>query len=207
MKIITVSREFGSGGRELGKRLSDILGYDYYDNEIITAVAKNKGLDPGYVEQALNDHGWLNFPITFGGTLTSAATVVHSSRVELIVEQKNVIESIAALGKDFVIVGRNADVILKDYSPFNIFVCADTESKLRRCKARASGDEDLSDKELLHRMKDIDKTRKRTREIICESEWGDPKAYHLTVNTSGREIKQLAPMVADYALKWFEGAK
>ena len=89
----------------------------------------------------------------------------------------------------------------------HIFVCADTESKLRRCKSRASGDEDLSDKELLHRMKDIDKTRKRTREIICESEWGDPKAYHLTVNTSGREIKQLAPMVADYALKWFEGAK
>lgn len=45
MNIITVSREFGSGGRELGKRLADFLGYDYYDSEIISAVAEKSGLD------------------------------------------------------------------------------------------------------------------------------------------------------------------
>ena len=49
MRIITISREFGSGGRELGKRIADILGFDYYDSEIITAVAKQSGLDPRYV--------------------------------------------------------------------------------------------------------------------------------------------------------------
>ena len=51
MRIITISREFGSGGRELGKRIADILGFDYYDSEIITAVAKQSGLDPRYVDR------------------------------------------------------------------------------------------------------------------------------------------------------------
>ena len=50
MKIITISREFGSGGREVGKRLADELGFAYYDREIIAAVAKNSELDEGYVE-------------------------------------------------------------------------------------------------------------------------------------------------------------
>ena len=50
MKIITISREFGSGGRELGKRLADIMSFDYYDSEIISDVAEKSGLDPNYVE-------------------------------------------------------------------------------------------------------------------------------------------------------------
>ena len=58
MKIITISREFGSGGRELGKRLADELGFDYYDREIITAIASARGMDEGYVEKALENHAW-----------------------------------------------------------------------------------------------------------------------------------------------------
>ena len=52
-KIITMEREFGSGGRELGRRLADVLGFDYYDREIITAIAQAQGMDEGYVEKAL----------------------------------------------------------------------------------------------------------------------------------------------------------
>lgn len=73
MHIITISREFGSGGRELGKRLADLLECDYYDSEIITAVACESGLDPHYVEKKLGDHGWQNLPVTFRSTLGSAA--------------------------------------------------------------------------------------------------------------------------------------
>lgn len=65
MKIITISREFGSGGRELGKRLADELGFDYYDREIIESIAKGQGLDEGYVEKALEDHAWRRGPLTF----------------------------------------------------------------------------------------------------------------------------------------------
>ena len=57
-RIITISRQFGSGGRELGKRLSDILGWDYYDREIIQMLSEQQGLDPDYVHRVLNGHGW-----------------------------------------------------------------------------------------------------------------------------------------------------
>lgn len=55
MKIITISREFGSGGRELGKHIADLIGYDYYDREIITAIAEQNRLDESYVEKALEN--------------------------------------------------------------------------------------------------------------------------------------------------------
>ena len=202
MKIITISREFGSGGRELGKRLADRVGFDYYDSEIISAIAKNSGLDARYVETQLDDHGWQKFPVTFRGTIGSSA-YMQASKVQLLIEQKKVIEEIAALGKDFVIVGRNADVLLHSCAPFKIFVCAETDAKLRRCKERASEEENLTDKELLRQMKAIDKLRSQTREILSGSEWGDRVSYHLTVNTSDWGIKALVPAVADFAMAWF----
>lgn len=171
MRIITISREFGSGGRELGKRLADYLECDYYDSEIISMVAKKSGMDSDYVDNTLSNHGWKNQSITFRSTIGSAA-YMQASRVNLLLEQKQVIEGIAALGKDCIIVGRNADVILKEYSPFNIFVCADKEAKLKRCRERAAEDEKFTDKELLHRMKQIDKVRSETREIMSDMAWG-----------------------------------
>lgn len=145
MKIITISREFGSGGRGLGKRLADLLGFDYYDSEIISAVAKNIGMDKEYVEKKLENHGWQSIPITYRGTLGSA-NYVQSSGVSLLLQQKKVIEEIAALGKDCVIVGRNADVILSSYQPFNIFVCADMDAKVKRCIGCKPVDEKLTEK-------------------------------------------------------------
>ena len=203
MRIITVSREFGSGGRELGKRLADHLGFDYYDSEIIFSVAKNSGVDAQYAEKLLENHGWKNIPVTFRGTIGSSA-YLQSGKVRLLLEQKKVIENIAALGQDFVIVGRNADVLLQEYHPFKLFVCADTETKLVRCKERADEKENLTDRELLRKMKEIDKTRAQTREILSGSAWGARENYHLTVNTSGWEIKELIPVVADFAIRWFE---
>ena len=203
MKIITVSREFGSGGRELGKRLADHLGFDYYDSEIIDYVAKNSGLSADYTEKLLENHGWKNIPITFRGTIGSSA-YLQASKIRLLLEQKKVIENIAAMGQDFVIVGRNADVLLREYQTFNIFVCADMETKLRRCKERADEKEMLTEKELLRKMKEIDKNRAQTREILSGSAWGARENYHLTLNTHGWEIKKMIPCVADFANVWFE---
>lgn len=202
MKIITISREFGSGGRELGKRLADVLHFDYYDSEIISAIAKNSGLDESYVENTLNNHGWREFPITFRGSIASASTV-QCGKIDLLVQQKKVIEQIAALGKDCVIVGRNADVILKAFSPLNLFVCADTASKQKRCLERAPKEEKLTEKELLRHMKEIDKNRAKTRELLSGTAWGQRDAYHLTVNTSGWDMKPLAFAIAAYANSFF----
>ncbi|RCX07387.1 cytidylate kinase [Anaerobacterium chartisolvens] len=202
MKIITISREFGSGGRELGKRLANIMNFDYYDSEIIAAVAKKSGLDPNYVEDKLNNHGWHNFPITFRSTIGSA-TYMQSSKVALLLEQKRVIEEIATLGKNCIIVGRNADVILKKYNPFNIFVYAAVEAKIKRCTERASESKQLTEKDLVQKMKEIDKIRSQTRDILSGSDWGQRDAYHLTINTSDWDIKDLAPAVAAFANSWF----
>ena len=169
MRIITISREFGSGGRELGKRLADHMGFDYYDSEIISAIAQNSGMDEHYVERTLSNHGWQNVPVSFRGTLGSSA-YLQASKVSLLLEQKRVLEEIAALGKGCVIVGRNADVILHDYHPFSLFVCAEMEAKVKRCMERAAQDENLSEKELLRKIRQIDKMRKQTRAILSGSE-------------------------------------
>ena len=70
MNVITINREFGSGGRELGKRLADALGYDYYDKEIIDAIAKKSNLDVAFVDKALEDGSWRKFPITYNHTFS-----------------------------------------------------------------------------------------------------------------------------------------
>jgi len=200
MRIITISREFGSGGRELAKRLADHLNIDYYDSEILTVVAKNSHTDEHYVEKMLMNHGWQQYPMTFRNTLTST---IHTNKINLLLEQKRVIEKIASMNKDFIIVGRNADIILKDYQPFNIFVCATTESKLKRCLERAPKEEKLSEKELLRKMKQIDKNRAQTREILTNSKWGQRDSYHLIVNTTDWEIKELVNVVGTFANEWF----
>lgn len=202
MQIITISREFGSGGRELGKRLADFMGYDYYDSEIISAVAEKSGMDSDYVENTLSNHGWQNYRISFRGTLGSSA-YLQASKVDLLLTQKKVIEEIAALGENCVIVGRNADIILRKYRPFNIFVCADITAKLNRCMERVPQGETLTEKELVRQMKQIDKNRSQTRAVIGGSAWGQREAYNLTVNTTGWEIKELVPAVADFAARWF----
>jgi len=202
MQIITISREFGSGGRELGKRLADYLGYDYYDSEIISAVAEKSGMDSGYVENTLSNHGWQNYRISFRGTLSSSA-YLQASKVNLLLTQKKVIEEIAALGENCVIVGRNADIILCEYHPCNLFVCSKMDAKVKRCMERAPYGENLTEKELIRKIKQIDKNRSQTREIIGGSVWGQRDAYHLTVNTTDWEIKELVPAVAEFATRWF----
>ena len=203
MKIITISREFGSGGRELGKRLADVLGFDYYDKEIISTIAENKGLSEGYVENILENHGWQNIPLNYGHSFICLNPMI-STQTDLLFEQKEVIEKIAQSGKDCIIVGRNADVLLKDYDTFNIFVCADMESKIARCLERSREDEDLTEKEVKKLIQKIDKNRARTHELISVTIWGKSNAYHMTVNTSNWEIKELVPAVADFINKYYE---
>ena len=206
MRIITISREFGSGGRELGKRLAEHLGFDYYDREIITAIAAEKGFDEAYVENAMDGEGWKNVPLTFRQSFASTA-VLQAPNTDLLLAQKRVIERIAEAGRDCVIVGRNADVFLSDYKPFHIFVCADTEAKVRRCLERAEAGASLTRREILRKMRRIDRNRAETRDLLTGSRWGVRGSYHLTVNTGDWEIKELVPAVAEFALRFFGRTK
>jgi len=201
MKIITISREFGSGGRELGKRLSDILGFDYYDREIITSIAENKGLDEKYVENALEKSIWQTIPLTYRHSFDVPA-LIHAPHTDLLSEQTRIIKEIANAGKDCIIVGRNADFLLKEHNPFNIFVCADLEAKVKRCLERAENEE-LTHKQLIQKIHRIDKTRAKTRDMISHSKWGHRGTYHLIINTTNWSIKELSPSIAQLAENWF----
>jgi len=107
-------------------------------------------------------------------------------------------------GKNCVVVGRNADILLEKYNPFNIFVCADMQTKVQRCIERAKEGEDISPKEIEKQIRRVDKNRARTREILSSSAWGQRDAYHLIVNTTGWDIKELTPAVAEFAKRWFD---
>lgn len=203
MRIITISREFGSGGRELGKRLADILGFDYYDREIITAIAKAEGMSENYVESILDNHKWQNIALTYRHSFTSF-DVMHNTQLKILIQQRKTIEAIAQSGKDCIIVGRNADVFLCDEKPFSIFVCADKDAKIKRCLDRAEPNENLSPKAIAKNMRRIDKSRASSRAMISDLAWGNPKNYQLTVNTTDWQIKDLAPLVAEFAKSYFD---
>lgn len=201
MKIVTISREFGSGGRELAKRLADALGYDYYDKEIIKKIAANQNLDSVYVENVLESSTNVSFPLTFRNTF--AMSSAYSAKTSLMLEERKVLEDIAKKGRNCVIVGRNADIILQDYHPLNIFIYADMQVKLARCVEYAPEHEQLTEKELKQKMLKIDKARKETRRIVTEKEWGSKESYDLLINTSRRDIKQMVPVVAAYVKQYF----
>ena len=101
------------------------------------------------------------------------------------------------------IVGRNADVILAEQKPFCIFVCADKETKIRRCIERADKGENLSRKEIINYMQRIDKNRAKTREMLAGGKWSDCSTYHLVVNTTDWNIKNLTLAVAEFVSRWF----
>lgn len=140
MNVITISREFGSGGRELGKRLADALGYRYYDREIIEAIAKETSLDEQYIERTLeNGAGAAIYPITFSRSFGYLAPV-NTHYFEILARQQEIIKRIPEHG-NCVIVGRSADSVLAEYNPVKIFVYADdfqTRALQSPCKERRS---------------------------------------------------------------------
>lgn len=202
MSVITISREFGSGGREIGKRLADEMGFEYYDKEILSKISENLELDEGYIENRLEQGYAVNFPYVYCHSF-SMPFYFNDPVNDIIAEQHKIIHALAEKG-NCVIVGRGADVILKAFNPFNIFVYADMEAKIVRCKNRMSGEEAISERELERRIKQIDKARAKSYSIVSKYPWGDKRAYHLCINTTDADIPKLTPKIADIARLYFE---
>ena len=201
-KIITISREFGSGGKEVGKRLADKLGYAYYDSEIITSLAKETGMSEEYIKN-ISEKGVYPYAFQFAKSF-AVYTTIQNNQTQILVKQANILKEIAQKG-NAIIVGRGANTILKEYNPMNIFVYANMESKINRCKEKAKEDENLTDKEIESKIKAIDKNRKALNALISNSEWGNKENYNLCINTSNIEIKKVIPALAEYIENWFGG--
>lgn len=201
-KIITISREFGSGGREIGKRLADELGFSYYDREIITEIAKETGMTEEYIKN-ISEKGVYPYAFQFAKSFAMYSSL-QSNQTEILVAQTKLLKEIAK-NRNCIIVGRGANIILKDYNPMNIFVYADMESKINRCHKKAKEDERLTDKEMEKKMIQIDNARKNYHQLISNLEWGNKRNYHLCINTTDVEIKNIIPALGDYIEEWFGG--
>ncbi len=200
MNIITISREFGSGGRELGKRLADELGFSYFDTEIVSGIAEKSKLDEGYVDYVLENGVMNQIPITFSHSF-SFLPYLSFGAADIFAEQRNIIRELAA-GDNCIIVGRNADVFLEKEKPLRIFVYADMQSKIKRCMDRAPEGEKLTAKEMERKIKQVDKARANSHSIIADVAWGDKRGYDICVNTSNTVIKDIIPAVAQFARAW-----
>jgi cytidylate kinase len=194
-KVITIGREFGSGGRELGKRLAENLGYAYYDEEIITAIAQRSELAEDYVKQVVENRITAYYPITVASTLSAMPTdSMYAINRSIFAAQTEIIEEMAQKS-DCVIVGRCADHILADRHPFRIFVYATMESRMARCRAKGEAGESLGDKELEKRIRAVDKARAQYYRFYTGQGLDDRLNYDLGINTTGLEIKSVAAAV------------
>ena len=203
MRIITISREFGSGGRELGKRLADALGFAYYDREIVSSIAEKCNLDEGYVENVLRKGLTINVPVTFGHTFYFYSDPTSENELKVLNTQQQIIKELALRG-DCVMVGRSSGIILEKYNPLRLFVYADMEWKVKRCRERASAEEHLTDRELEKKIRQIDAGRARHQKLLTDRKWGDRAGYDLCINTTNLEIKKIIPGLKEMALCWFD---
>jgi cytidylate kinase len=198
-KIVTISREFGSGGREIGKRLAEELGFAYYDREIITELSKETGMTEEYIRN-ISEKGIYTYAFQFAKSFAMYPSL-QSNQTEILVKQQKILKEISEKG-NCVIVGRGANIILREKSPMSIFVYADMEAKINRCRTKRK-DEKLTDSELKKKIKQVDKNRRNYHEIISDLEWGAKENYHLCINTSNIEIKDIIPSLSNYIENWF----
>ena len=176
-KIITISREFGSGGRFIGEEVAKKLGVAYYDKDIIGKIAEQSGLSPEYVKEnaELSPKKGL-FAYAFSGrdiTGKSVEDMVYEAQRKTIME--------IAEKESCVIIGRNADFILKDRNDvLNGFIHGDMPEKTQRIIDLYN----VEEKEAVKMMADTDKRRMTNYNFYTEQKWGKASNYTLCLNSS-----------------------
>ena len=176
-RIITISREFGSGGRFIGEEVAKKLGMAYYDKNVITEIAEKSGLSPKYIQEnaELSPKKGLFAYALAGRDITgkSVEDIVYEAQRKVIFE---LVEK-----EPCVIIGRNADFILKDRDDvLNVFIHGNMPEKMQRisCLYNVSG------QEAVKMMADTDKRRLANYNFYTEQKWGKASNYTLCLNSS-----------------------
>lgn len=190
--IITISREFGSGGRTIGKKTAELLGIPYYDKEIIEKIAEKTGFDKKYIEQQGEYSPTANtFAYSFIGRNLNGV----SNHDYIWAAQCRVIEELAEAGP-CVIVGRCADFLLKDREDcLHIFIYADTEAKVERI-VKLYGETGQSPE---RRLREKDKMRSINYKYYTEREWGRVHNYHAALDSGMIGVERCAELIAKLA--------
>ena len=176
-RIITISREFGSGGRFIGEEVAKKLGIAYYDKNIINEIAEKSGLSPEYIQEnaELSPKKGL-FAYAFAGrdmTGKSVEDMVYEAQRKVILD--------LAEKEPCVIIGRNADYILKDRDDvLNVFIHGDMPEKIHRIIHLHN----VEEQEAVRMMADTDKRRMTNYNFYTEQKWGKASNYTLSLNSS-----------------------
>lgn len=186
-RIITISREFGSGGRTIGKKLAEKLGIPCYDNELIQKIAAESGFNPEYIKAAGED--------VPGGFLASAFahTAGAPSNADYLWEiQFKIITDLAEKGP-CVIVGRCADYILRDKADcLRVFIHADLPFRAKRI-VQEYGERAESPEQ---RLRDKDKRRAAYHRFYTDMKWGHAQNYDITLNSGSLGIDRCVEILA-----------
>ena len=176
-RILTISREFGSGGRFIGEEIAKKLGIAYYDKEIIAQIAEKSGLSSEFIAEKseLSPKKGL-FAYAFVGRDRSGKSLEDM----IYEEQRKIILSIAEK-ESCVIIGRNADFILKDRDDvFNVFIHGNLPQKTDRISRLYN----VEKAEALKMMQDMDKRRSVNYNFYTEQKWGMASNYAMSLNSS-----------------------
>ncbi len=196
-KIVTIAREVGSGGRELGRLLADSLGYRYYDREILSEIAQQTSLTEEFVQGVVERRPQPVFSVSAAQMTAFVDTYAVMPAQSVYQAQREAIRSLAQRS-DCVIIGRCADYILRDMNPLRVFLHADLESRVKRCLERQSaGPDALDEKAVRSLVQRIDRERGKYYDFYTGLRWGDKANYDLCVNTSGADMAAIAELLAE----------
>ena len=187
-RVITISREFGSGGRTIGKKVAEKLGIPCYDSEIIQEMAKETGFAPDYVKEAVE-----YVPDSFLSAAFSNRMFGPTNEDILWEHQYRVITELAEKSS-CVIVGRCADFILQDKADcLKVFIHADMAFRAKRI-VEVYGEREQSPEE---RLRDKDKRRAAYHRFYTSMKWGHAQNYHLTLDSGVVGIDRCVAIITE----------
>lgn len=202
--IITISRQFGSNGREIGRRLAEYLDIGYYNKEIMAVIAKDLGIDADFFrEENRNAQGLYSLP---GRNKLSTITEL-SVNSEVYEKASQLIKGIASR-ESAVIVGRCADYILKEHTPkIRIFCYSNIEDRL----AWSIQEYQVPSRKARKFVHEKDNRRAGFYEFYTGQKWGSSSNYDLMINTSSMSVDEIVGMIAELydiklGTKSFKGA-
>ena len=195
-RIITISREFGSAGRTIGKQLAERLGYKYYDKELVRQVADETGFDPSYIEET-GEHSAGRSSLSYVFSTPGVPGIMKGMSASdfLWCIQHNVILKLADQ-EPCVIVGRCADFILRDRDDvLNVFIHAPMQARAERI-VRLYGESDQSPEQ---RLKEKDKRRRNNYKHYTGQDWGVSQNYHITLDSAAVGIDRCVDILEGLA--------
>ncbi|MBR5417776.1 MAG: cytidylate kinase-like family protein [Clostridiales bacterium] len=194
--VITIGREFGSGGHEIGMKLAERLGVPFYDRELITLAAEQGGIDPKLIERneegahRLSEKGRSRMPF-----FSLSYTPDFSDAIYL--QQCKVIKDLAAKGP-CVIVGRCADFVLRSEGSINVFIAASMPYKIQRKRKVAIEKKDYTDEQFERYINDMNAARANYYNHYTNQKWGNSSTYHLCVHSDLVDVDGAVETIVAY---------